>query len=371
MEKEKENERHFTRYVKNGKNYQPIGETRDVLPAGFYYPVYDSYHDRAYFTKKELIMPKLYILPNDVQVEILDDIKRFWKSEERYKQFGNVYKRNILLYSLPGNGKTSLITIMAHKLIEDHDGVVIFIDNTSALSSYHICMERFRDIEPTRKVITIIEDFERLAKDDHYTAMLLQLLDGNTQFDNVVTIATTNYPQILEKRFTCRPSRFNLVIEYKKPNDEVRRTYMTMKLKDAGIDVESTKVKKDIERLVGKTEGYTFDFVKEVIQGIYVDQIDEKVLFDRLNDIIKKNGRVCVSEEETKKIGFSLKESDKSCGYDEPRPIVEETEGESLCGEAYDEDVDEGWACTNPVAEPKNRAIVRGFKDEKVEKLDP
>jgi SpoVK/Ycf46/Vps4 family AAA+-type ATPase len=231
-------------------------------------------------------------------------------------------------------------------------------------------MERFRDIEPTRKVITIIEDFERLAKDDHYTAMLLQLLDGNTQFDNVVTIATTNYPQILEKRFTCRPSRFNLVIEYKKPNDEVRRAYMTMNLKDAGIDVESNKVKKDIERLVGKTDGYTFDFVKEVIQGIYVDQIDEKILFDRLNDIIKKNGRVCVSEEETKKIGFSLKESEKSCsGYDEPHPIAEE--GESLCGETYDEDVDEDWACTNPVAEPKNRAIVRGFKDEKVEKLDP
>jgi hypothetical protein len=91
-----------------------------------------------------------------------------------------------------------------------------------------------------------------------------------------------------------------------------------------------------------------------------------------LNDIIKKNGRVCVTEEETKKIGFSLKESDKSCGgYDEPRPIVEETEGESLCGEAYGEDVDEDWACTNPVEEPKKRAIVRGFRDEKVEKLDP
>jgi SpoVK/Ycf46/Vps4 family AAA+-type ATPase len=204
--------------------------------------------------------------------------------------------------------------------------------------------------------------------------MLLQLLDGNTQFDNVVTIATTNYPQILEKRFTCRPSRFNLVIEYKKPNDEVRRSYITMKLKDAGFDVESTKVKKDIERLVGKTEGYTFDFVKEVIQGIYVDQIDEKVLFDRLNDIIKKNGRVCVSEEETKKIGFSLKESDKSCGYDEPRPISEEKESESICEETWDGEVDEDWACNNlvaPATEPKNRAIVRGFKDEKVEKLDP
>lgn len=349
---EEAKERDFTRYVKFGKNYEPIGETRDVLPAGFYYPYFDSYHNKAYFTQKELVMPKLYVLPNEIQTEILDDIKRFWKSEARYKQFGNVYKRNILLYSLPGNGKTSLINILCHKLIDEHDGVVIFIDNPSALGAYHVCMERFRDIEPNRKVITIIEDFERLAKDDHYTAMLLQLLDGNTQFDNVVTIATTNYPQILEKRFTCRPSRFNLVIEYKKPNDEVRRAYMTMKLKDAGIDVESTKVKKDIERLVGKTEGYTFDFVKEVIQGIYVDEIKESVLFERLNEIIKRNGRVVVSEEESKKIGFSLN-ADKKC----EGPYVEEGDESESPGD------DDDWATA-----PSNDVKVRGFVPYKIKK---
>jgi len=303
-----EREKSFTRYVKSDNTFQPIGETRDILPSGFYEPVFDSYHGKAFFRQKEIIMPKLYVLPNEIQMNILNDIKRFWDSEERYRQFGNVYKRNILLYSLPGNGKTSLINILAHKLIDEYDGVVIFIDNTSALSSYHICMERLRDIEPNRKIVTIIEDFERLSRDDHYTAMLLQLLDGNTQFDNVVTIATTNYPQILEKRFTCRPSRFNLVIEYKKPDENVRRAYITMKLKDAGIDIEDEKVKKDIERYTIKTEGFTFDFLKEVIQGIYVDQIPEVALFDRLNDIIKKNGKVTVTEEEVKQIGFKVKE---------------------------------------------------------------
>ena len=356
-------QRDFTRYVKHGKNYEPIGETRDVLPAGFYCPYFDSYHNKAYFSQKELIMPKLYVLPNDVQTEILDDIKRFWESEERYKQFGNVYKRNILLYSLPGNGKTSLINILCHKLIDEYDGVVIFIDNPSALGAYHVCMERFRDVEPNRKVITIIEDFERLAKDDHYTAMLLQLLDGNTQFDNVVTIATTNYPQILERRFTCRPSRFNLVIEYKKPNDEVRRAYMTMKLKDVGMDVESPKIKKDIERLVGKTDGYTFDFVKEVLQGIYVDEIDETVLFDRLNEIIKNKGKIVVSEEQAKKIGFSTGNTLRSRliergGDCNPCPIEEDGRVE------IDEDDNEGWG-NDPVNEVRGSGVtVRPSKEQ-------
>lgn len=120
-----------------------------------------------------------------------------------------------------------------------------------------------------------------------------------------MTIATTNYPQILEKRFTCRPSRFNLVIEYKKPNAEVRKAYITNKLSDGGIDVKDEKVQKDIERYVEKTEGYTFDFLKEVIQGIYVDGFTEVEIFDRLEELIKKDGRVKITEEDSKKIGFA------------------------------------------------------------------
>jgi SpoVK/Ycf46/Vps4 family AAA+-type ATPase len=166
-------------------------------------------------------------------------------------------------------------------------------------------MDRLRSIEPNRRIITLIEDFERLAKDDYYSAMLLQLLDGNGQFDNVVTIATTNYPEILEKRFTCRPSRFNLVIEYKKPNADARRAYIENKLSDSGIDITDEGVKKDIDRYVRKTEGYTFDFLKEVIQGIYVDGFTEIQLFERLEDLIKKDGKVKVTEDGAKKIGFN------------------------------------------------------------------
>ena len=321
-------ERSYTRYEKNGNMYEPIGVTKEVLPSGFYKPVWDRYNGRYFFSSKDVIMPKLYVLPNDIQMNILDDIKRFWKSEGRYRKFGQVYKRNILLYSLPGNGKTSLINIICKTLIEDYDGVVICIDNIDELNAYSPCMDRLRDIEPNRKIITLIEDFERLAKDDYYAAMLLQLLDGNGQFDNVVTIATTNYPQILEKRFTCRPSRFNLVIEYKKPNAEVRKAYITNKLSDSGIDVKDETVQKDIDRYVAKTEGYTFDFLKEVIQGIYVDGFTEVEIFDRLEDLIKKDGRVKISEEESKKIGFTT----SAKGEEGQTPEAEESETPKQAG---------------------------------------
>ena len=47
-------ERHYERYLKEGNCYEPIGETRDILPSGFYKPVYDSYHNRVYLASKEV-----------------------------------------------------------------------------------------------------------------------------------------------------------------------------------------------------------------------------------------------------------------------------------------------------------------------------
>ena len=316
----------YTRYLKNNEKFIPIGESVEMMPPGFYQPVYDSYKQNAFFVEKNVIMPNLYVLSNDVQKNIIDDIHNFWASEDRYRKFGSVYKRNILMYSTPGNGKTSLINIVCKQLIEEQGGVVILIDSTSDLSAYNKCMDRLRDIEPNRKVITVIEDFERLTKDDHFASMLLQLLDGNKQYDNVVTIATTNYPSILEKRFVCRPSRFNIIIEFPKPNETIRREYFQKKLSDGGIDINDEGVKKDIERYVEKSDGYTFDFIKELIQGIYVDGLGEDVVFKRLEDIKDKNGKYIIEDDSPRRIGFgSLKrlgrhvpEEDECDEYDTP-----------------------------------------------------
>lgn len=301
----------YTQYKIGGDGYYPIHATVKRLPSGFYKPARDDYSGEFFLQKKKVITPKLYLLPNEAKDEIVADIQRFWKSEDRYRKFQSVYKRNILLYSIPGNGKTCLINLMCKELIEQYDGVIVCIDTFRELEYYTRVMGRFRQVEPDRKIITIIEDFERLAKDEHYSALLLQILDGNEQLDSVVTIATTNYPENLEKRWTCRPSRFNLVLEYKKPTAKVRKFYIQNKLKDGGIDIESDSVKADIERYVEKSEGFTFDFVKELIQGIYVDDIGEEEMFERIEKARKFNGRYKVTEDDGRKIGFA--DSDEKC----------------------------------------------------------
>lgn len=294
-------------WVQEGAKYIPMTKTVDVLPSGYYRPQENVYKEQIYLEKREVIMPELYHLPNKMHEMVMNDIAHFWASEERYKNFKNVYKRNILLYSIPGNGKTSLLNLLSQDLIEKYNGIVVNIENERELLLYPKIMNEFRRIEPDRKVITIIEDFERLARNEQLTAAILQLLDGNDQFDKMVTIATTNYPEQLEKRFTCRPSRFNLILEYKKPDENVRRFYITSKLRDSGIDIEKDSVKADIERYVKLSEGFTFDFVKELIQGIYVDEIAEEEMVKRINDVIKNEGKYQTSEDQPKTIGFGIK----------------------------------------------------------------
>lgn len=288
--------------LKDGK-YLPVQDTVPKLPAGYYRPELNRYNGEIYAAPKEVVLPKLYDLPNGLHQELLADIKHFWESEERYKKFGNVYKRNILLYSVPGNGKTSLINQICQQVINDYDGIVMSIDDEDTLQTYPKLMEMIRQIEPKRKVVTVIEDFERLIQKDYLSALLLQMLDGASQYNGVLTIATTNFPEKVGKQYLARPSRFNIVKEYKKPDEEVRNFYISHKLADAGIELDD-KVKEDIERYVKKTEGYTFDYVKEVIEAIYIGEVPEDEAFDRINKSIKKDGNYKTTENEPSHLGF-------------------------------------------------------------------
>ena len=59
------------------------------------------------------------ILSNDVQINLVDDIKNFIESEEYYNTKGLPYKRGYLLYGPPGSGKTSIIKSIANQYSMD------------------------------------------------------------------------------------------------------------------------------------------------------------------------------------------------------------------------------------------------------------
>lgn len=48
----------------------------------------------------------------------METIYKFWDRESKFKEYGFVYKRGILLYGPPGTGKTSIINLISDELIK-------------------------------------------------------------------------------------------------------------------------------------------------------------------------------------------------------------------------------------------------------------
>jgi ATP-dependent 26S proteasome regulatory subunit len=88
----------------------------------------------------------------------------------------------------------------------------------------------------------------------------LSLLDGDAQIDRIVNLATTNYPEKLDKRIVNRPRRFDQVVKIGMPNEKVRRAYFLSKLLKASDDA--------IDEWVKLSEDFSFASMAEMVVGV-------------------------------------------------------------------------------------------------------
>jgi energy-coupling factor transporter ATP-binding protein EcfA2 len=282
-----------------GKMFIAIGKTMPKLPAGNYNLRYHSSMQRYVPELMKVEADELLVLPDPALDLILRDITSFWKLEEHYKKYKYTYKRNILLYGDPGNGKSSVITLLSQILINEYKGIVISIKNSDDVQVFATVLTEIQEIEPDRRIIAVIEDIDNFVGSDRsIMTQLLNILDGNLQFKNLVVIATTNYPEKLESRISNRPSRFDRRYEIKNPNYAVRKYYLEHKLNKE--DLESI----NIDEWVRATENFSIDHLKELLISVFVlgYKFDEAhaVMKDFVETKILKNT-------EKSKLGFGSK----------------------------------------------------------------
>lgn len=298
----------------NGECIIAVSNTFGTLEPG-YYSINSSPSIGMYFVKNDIKLNKLYRLPNKATDLILDDISKFWTLEDTYKKYNRIFRRNYLLYSAPGTGKTSLINLMCQELIEKYNGIVFSLTTAEELSLYVDAVRRIRSIEPDRKIITIIEDIDTFITPDEYgmhdsnlDTYLLNILDGNMKTDGVVTIATTNFIERVATRYKNRPSRFDRVVEFPLPNDESRKIFI-----EKTVLPEDLK-KIDLDEWVNRTRGYTIDHINELILLYFVFGHSEEESFKTMDNMVDKNSNLRNEESigGKKEIGFSTFKVDTS-----------------------------------------------------------
>lgn len=278
--------------------FYPVVDVIKSIPAGYYEMAWDNRRDMVYFKRTKIMLEELVKIPDDNYDLVLRDIRTFWESKDEYMKRGFVYKRGILLYGKQGTGKSSMINMMAAELMSKHNGIVINIPHPDMMFHFHEAISILKRIEGERFFIFLMEDIDNYFNyDQNVVSILLNILDGNMQVDNMVTLATTNYPEKLEERISHRPSRFDLRVEMEEPREDARRVFLDNKLTD------EDKKKFDIDQLVKLSEGYTIDYLKELVLMITILGYEMSNAIDMLNESMK-SGKIFNKAKKRNATGF-------------------------------------------------------------------
>lgn len=190
--------------------------------------IYKSYGKENYDFKvikqpMKLREPETIFFSNNEFEIIKKHIDRFIKQERFYNERQLLYKTGILLYGLPGTGKSSLIKVIASYYKRE----IININVASIHELNFNMLANSINNDNEHKYIIVFEDIDTLFLNRIHENMdkdekaiinkLLQFLDSNLSPNNVIFIATTNHINLLDDAL-LREGRFDLKVNVKPLN---------------------------------------------------------------------------------------------------------------------------------------------------------
>ena len=225
-------------------------------------------------------------LPEMRSDDVIKLIETFWNSEKDYKEGnefvvgGAAYRAGVMVYGPPGTGKSCTLKIVSNKLVERGGTVFYASAHPAVVMSF---LTDFSRVEKNRKCIVILEDIDSLIH-MYGESRYLEMLDSAKTIDNVLFIATTNYPDRLDPRIYNRPGRFSHVVKIGLPGAKARDAYLRAILKNH----------RDVDQIVTKTEGFTIDHLTALVNAVYREKKEIGPEISRLSTLF----RVPKSEEE-------------------------------------------------------------------------
>jgi cell division protease FtsH len=200
----------------------------------------------------------------DEAVEELHEIKEFLENPKKFQALGARIPKGVLLYGPPGTGKTLLARAVAGEA-----GVPFFSISGSDFVEMFVGVgaSRVRDLFEQAKqnspCIIFMDEIDAVGRHrgaglggghDEREQTLNQLLvemDGFEMKDNIILIAATNRPDILDPAL-LRPGRFDRQVVVDRPDRKGR-----VKILEVHTRGKPLAKSIDIDNLAGQTPGFT------------------------------------------------------------------------------------------------------------------
>ena len=236
----------------------------------------------------------------DEAVEELKETVEFLTNPEKFQKIGGKIPKGVLLLGSPGTGKTLLAKAIAGEAkvpffsISGADFVEMFVGVGAAR-----VRDLFEQAKKNAPCIVFIDEIDAVGRSrgaglggghDEREQTLNQLLvemDGFTTSDNVILIAATNRPDVLDTAL-LRPGRFDRQITIDKPDIRGREAILAIHTRKTPLaeDVDITVLAKstpgfsgaDLANLVNEAALLASRKNKERIDSADFEQARDKVL---------------------------------------------------------------------------------------------
>ncbi len=209
----------------------------------------------------------------EVKREIREAIELPLKKPHLFEKMGIRPIKGVLLYGPPGTGKT----LLAKAVANESEANFISISGAQVLTKYvgeseKTVREIFKKARMAAPCILFIDEIDAIAPKrsgsgsdgtfvtERVVDTILTEMDGLKSLKDVVVIAATNRPDILDPAL-MRAGRFDRLIEIPSPNEAAR--YEIFKIHTAKMPLDKRVDLKELSRL---TEGYTGADIENLVR---------------------------------------------------------------------------------------------------------
>jgi len=217
------------------------------------------------------------VLPEDLYRAIHKNTLGWLQNADSLRKAGLPTRRGVLVYGPPGTGKTMLFK----SLFREAEGVTGIVASTETFNEPEEISRVFATARGLAPSLLCFEDLDLIAgerrsaprHENVFLAALLSELDGVRANEEIIVMASTNSPEVIDRALADRPGRFDVVLEIKPPAEPERKRLFGVFLNRLDGVLPREISEKDIEDLARQTAGYTGAHIAEAVTRAYSDCI--------------------------------------------------------------------------------------------------
>ncbi|ETN37632.1 uncharacterized protein HMPREF1541_07255 [Cyphellophora europaea CBS 101466] len=285
-----------------GQWLSALNEEIWVFDQGYWQKDAELYHNIMQSTWDNVI------LHEELKDDLISTVSRFFDSRDDYDRLGVPWKRGLIFYGPPGNGKTVSIKATMHTLYKRRAAVPsLYVKSLQSFAGPEYSISAiFGRARAEAPCYLVFEDLDSMVTDD-VRSFFLNAVDGLAINEGVLMVGSTNHLERLDPGIAKRPSRFDRKYLFDDPDKELRTRYAEFwrkKVRDAGEgkgtegvhdrkekegEVEFPKVL--CEKIAGITDGFSFAYMQEAfVSALLVIATRQREGTDSRGDEVKMLG---------------------------------------------------------------------------------